>query len=223
MKRVALIGVVALVAMFLSRPAGSDTRTGIGETVLLVVADVVDPGSAGATADRLNTRFGELRGFSIDSTDAYDVRAILVQTSADLVRSSCGGPSSLECPPGATAVDVFRPVGLRYVPKSDAAAFGDPSRCGRVGAPPCQRERVRALLGSGSRFEAGRSVIATGFRTKRGAAEFIEFARTAGVTGLVTVQARKLGGGDIGLGQEPHPNGGGPLEVHLDDQEAFQR
>jgi hypothetical protein len=51
----------------------------------------------------------------------------------------------------------------------------------------------------------------------------MEFARSVGITGLVTVQAFKLGGGDVGLGQEPHPDGSGPLDGPLDDQESYQR
>lgn len=223
MRRLALICVLGLAAAIPARSAGSDIRTGIGETVLLVVADVVDPASATSVAKKLNARFGEFQGFSVDRTEAYAVRAVLVQTTADLVRSSCGIPASLDCPEGTSAVDVFRPVELRYVPKVDIATFRYPSPCGRVGSPPCQRDRVLKVLGSALRFAPERSVIATGFRTKRGAAEFVELARMAGVTGLVTVQALKTGGGDIGLGQEPHPNGAGPLEIPLDDQEAFQR
>ena len=223
MRRLAWICIFGLVAVLPARPAGSDIRTGIGESVLLVVADVVDPASAPGVASKLNARFGEFQGFSVDRTEAYDVRAVLVQTTADLVRSSCGSPAALDCPEGASAVDVFRPVGYRYVRKLDIATYAFPSPCGRVGLAPCQRDRVLKFLGSAVRFAPGRSLIATGFRTKRGAAEFIELARMAGITGLVTVQALKIGGGDIGLGQESHPNGAGPLEIPLDDQEAFQR
>jgi hypothetical protein len=208
---------------------------GAGETVLLVVADVVETTDADARRDSINASFGELQGFFTDTTDAYDMKAALVQTTADAVRVSCPKVGALlkttiddellnlECPLDSAEVNVLRPVGLDRVPQDGFSSYPFPSTCGRVGAPPCQRERFRELFGDDLRFPVGKSVVATAFRTKQGAEEFVEFARSVGATGLVTVQAFKLGGGDIGLGQEPHPDGSGPLEGPLGDQEAFQR
>ena len=228
----ALIGLVSFRAV---AAAPTLERTGIGESILLVVADITDPSRAEARARTLNARFGALSGFAVDSTDGYDLRAALVQSSPDVVVVKCPAIGNvfqktvssemltLECRTDVARVDVQRPVVLQYVPRSSLASFAWPDPCGGVGLPPCQKERLMQLFGDDLRMPLRRALIASGFRTKAGAEEFIALARTFGVTDLVTIQAYKLGGRSIGLGQEAHPDGSGPLEGPLPDQDAHQR
>ena len=206
---------------------------GIGETVLLVVGDITTPASAASRRDALNARFGDLQGFSVDSTDNYVLKGVLLQTSPDTTRISCAAglevfPAyvgdrfrTLECPSGATSVDVVRDITLRYLTRTAFLTYV-PGGCGSVGQVPCQAARLRQLLGTTVKLVAGRSIIATAFRTKAGAEQFMQFARAAGATNLVVMQAFKAGGGAMGLGQEPAPDGSGPLSHALADQEGFQ-
>jgi hypothetical protein len=57
----------------------------------------------------------------------------------------------------------------------------------------------------------GRWLVLTAFRTQRGADEFIATAAHFGITNLTRIVARYTGEAYIGLGQEPHPDGHGPL------------
>lgn len=219
--------------------AGADlgdlvSPTGVGETLVLVVADGSHTLSeAAVTREEANARFGDLQGFSVDEAAHYDVTGALVQVTPDTVPVACpesgavfetvldGTALDLDCPAGRSSVDVLRPVDLAYVPAADYPRF--PSPCGDVGEVPCQEERYRELLGDDLAFEPGAVLLLSAFRTKQGAEEFVELARAAGVEHLVVVQARKLGGGDVGLGQEPAPDGSGPLVEPLADQESYQR
>ncbi|HYZ94114.1 MAG TPA: hypothetical protein VFA34_17200 [Actinomycetota bacterium] len=169
------------------------TTTGVGESLILVIAAQVPAADAASKLDSVNAPFGELSGFSIDAADSYEVTGAYVRTTPDTVDIPCG--EELDCADGLTAVHELQPIVLEQVP-ADVGAY--------------------ALLPQ-------HALVLTGFRTKRGAEEFLELARAAGVTGLVTIQARKTGGGAIGLGQEPHPDGSGPLLGPLADQELYQR
>ncbi len=170
------------------------TTTGVGETLVLVVAAQVPPSEAEHALATVNAGFGDLKGFSIDGADAYELTGGYLQVSPDTVDVACG--AEIGCPDGLTTARELQAVDLQLVPTDALTSFA---------------------LGP------QQSLIVTGFRTKQGAEEFLELARAAGVTGLVTVQARKLGGGDIGLGQEPHPDGSGPLLAPLANQELYQR
>lgn len=57
----------------------------------------------------------------------------------------------------------------------------------------------------------GRWLVATAFRTDQGAVEFEELAAAVGVPSASRVAGRYLGSDFVGLGQEPHPDGTGPL------------
>lgn len=57
----------------------------------------------------------------------------------------------------------------------------------------------------------GRWLLVSAFRTRRGANEFVGLAARFGASGLTEVVARYTGTTYIGLGQEPHPDGSGPL------------
>lgn len=61
----------------------------------------------------------------------------------------------------------------------------------------------------------GRWLVLSAFRTVRGAAEFEEQARFAGAKSLRRIMAVYRGRAWIGLGQEPNPDGTGPLNGPL--------
>jgi hypothetical protein len=226
----ALAVLATLAGMTVRADVGVD---GSGEDLILVVAgSFPTSGDASRAAALMDARFGEVEGFSVDAAVHYAINGVHLQTSADLLPVPCKGSlfatildgrkELLECPKGRTTVRLFRPVELAYVPRSAWATYAFP-RCGAVGRPPCQRERYREVLGDAPAFGAGSHLLLTAFRTRTGAEEFLALARTLGVGGLVTVNARKLGGGDVGLGQEPHPDGSGPLVGPLPDQSSYQR
>lgn len=169
------------------------STVGVGETLVLVVAAQAPFAEAERALATVNARFGELDGFSIDSASNYEPTAGYVQIGPDTVDVPC---AELDCPDGLTTAHQLQPIDLQFVPLATLTSFA---------------------------LAPQQSLVLTGFRTKRGAEEFLELARAAGVTGLVTIQARKLGGADIGLGQEPHPDGSGPLLGPLPDQELYQR
>lgn len=166
---------------------------GTGETLVLVVAAQLPAADAPARLAEVNAGFGELQGFALDSAEHYEPVAHYLREGPDWLEVPC--EDALGCPDATTTVKELQPVALRWTPLDTTAS---------------------ALV-------AGHTLVLTGFRTKRGAEEFLELARAAGLQGLTVLQARKLGGGDIGLGQEPHPDGSGPLLGPLPDQESFQR
>lgn len=87
---------------------------------------------------------------------------------------------------------------------NETLGFGDLQ--GYYVVPTSQFDGLEAALPS-----PGAWVLATAFRTKRGAAEFVELARAAGAPAFVTPRVQSLGGWFTGLGQEEAPDGMGPL------------
>jgi hypothetical protein len=70
-----------------------------------------------------------------------------------------------------------------------------------------QFQGLRDHLGSkGSDF-----VLVSAFRTEQGAADFIEVARANDAPAILTPRLLNRGDEYVGLGQEPHPDGSGPL------------
>ena len=174
---------------------------GVGETLVLVIAAQVPAAEGTALLEKVNASFGELQGFSIDDAANYQLTGLYVREGAEMVEVACA--EDVGCPGGISTALELQPVQLRHVPL-DAVPSIAPS-LGAFG------------------FLPGHSILVSGFRTKRGAEEFVDLARAVGLTDLTVVQARKLGGGDVGLGQEPHPDGSGPLLGPLADQDAYQR
>jgi hypothetical protein len=74
-------------------------------------------------------------------------------------------------------------------------------------APTDQFPGLDRVLGDGS----AEFVLVSAFRTGRGAREFLDLVRSAGAAGFVTPRLLNLGQEYVGLGQEPHPDGSGPL------------
>ena len=224
---VALLG-VAVAGAFLLPPRREVHQTvtpaaGTGEHLVLVVADIVSSAHVSSRLAELNASFGDLQGFYADASDAYAITGALVRSSADEVRLRCADHPEYDCPRAARDVAVQRAVKHRYVARTAFREHAFPPDCGRTARPPCERRRFVDLFGSDLRMPAGRTVIATAFRTRDGAAQFVAFARTLGIRGLVAIQAHKSGGDDVGLGQETHPGGNGPLTHELPDQAERQR
>jgi hypothetical protein len=70
-----------------------------------------------------------------------------------------------------------------------------------------QFEGLREFLGS----SADEYVLVTGFRTEAGATGFLDLAAAAGQPGLLSPRLTNRGDVYVGLGQEAHPDGSGPL------------
>lgn len=68
-----------------------------------------------------------------------------------------------------------------------------------------------AGLGPALDVPVTRHVLVSAFRTEEGAREFLELARAAGAPGILIPRTLNRGGAYVGLGQEAHPDGGGPL------------
>jgi hypothetical protein len=210
---------------------GADPATGIGETLLLVVADVTPRDLSADRLATLNESFGEVQGFYADPAAGYELVGALLQTSADLLVEPCSGlieplTASIQlddpdCPPGGVA-KILQPVTTTHVGLADLNELATAALCERSG-DSCGLDRIKQLLGDDHHLDASSLLLATAFRTKRGAQEFLELARVNGIRDLVTLQVRKLSGGDVGLGQEPAPDGSGPLTGPLPDQEIYQR
>jgi hypothetical protein len=78
--------------------------------------------------------------------------------------------------------------------------------------------------GVGPTLAPGTWILLSAFRTLRGAQEFVELARAAtGSSDFLVLRVKKLGGPYVGLGQEAHPDGSGPLRGPLPNQETYQR
>ena len=66
---------------------------------------------------------------------------------------------------------------------------------------------LRRVLGA----SAADHVLVTAFRTEEGAVDFLGLARAMDAPALVTPRLENLGFEYVGLGQEAHPDGSGPL------------
>ncbi|GEM_PF-6412241 len=181
--------------------------TGVGEESLIVVvhsvwADGEEP-SPGLEA------FGDMQGFYFDLASNYEVLGAYVQQTPDYSTESGGSRESV-------------PVELEHVELAALEAeLAENAECGREDLRPCPNPALLAFVANGFRFDGGSTLALSGFRTKAGAEGFIEMARAFGLEGLFALRVEKTGGGLIGLGQEEHPDGSGPLLgplPNIDDQ-----
>ena len=202
--------------------------TGVGETILIVVGgDFASLAQAEAAEAAAQQTFGHLQGFYIDESANYDVVGVYEQTSVDLRVVPCADwkhETKMECPPGISKVKAYQDVRLRHVAWADARPFlsaKDEANCGTPGLRPCVRAKLNQLLTNTLALKPGRFLLLNAFRTKQGAAEGVEFART-GVDQVSVLQVLKTGGGYIGLGQEGSPDGSGPLSGPLPDPAKYQ-
>jgi hypothetical protein len=102
-------------------------------------------------------------------------------------------------------------VGGSFATRAEAQAanagltFGDVQ--GYYVAATDQFQGLRASLGAA----AGDYVLVSAFRTEAGALEFADLATSAGLPALITDRLYNRGDEYVGLGQEPAPDGSGPL------------
>lgn len=212
-----------------SQPDGADTGelvpiAGVGEQLLIVVGGDY---ASEAEAQSAAVPFGEMQGFYVDSSANYQVLGLYDQTNPDLRAIGCDSPEAgvgAACTNGARSLQAYQPVVLIYVPLSSAPNLLARSRpCGGLGLPPCVEKRFRSLLTDQLQLVPGRYLLLSAFRTKAGAASFVELARTAGSTDVVVLRVVKTGGGYVGLGQEANPDGvSGPLLFPLPDPSRYQ-
>lgn len=152
---------------------------------------------------------GDMQGFYFDLASNYEVLGAYVQQTPDFSTES-----------GVSEVAPV-PVELEHVePAALESELAENAECGREDLRPCPNPALLAFVANGFRFEAGSTLALSGFRTKAGAEGFIEFARAVGVEGLFALRVRKTGGRYIGLGQEAHPDGSGPLLTPLPNIDA---
>lgn len=173
--------------------------TGVGEELILVVATAVPSVDAATTASE-QFQFHEFSSFYIDAASNYDVLGTYEQVSPDEVTVPCRQNvlgmvgAGIGCEDGEVAAIFPLSVDLQYIAGAD-----------------------------GSLWSRDSFLLLTAFRTKTGAEEFLAYARDMeSFKPLATVRATKLGGGYVGLGQEAHPNGSGPLYDALPNPSDFQ-
>ena len=128
---------------------------------------------------------------------------------------AAAGPEALTDPQGRQPMDrgvgerILLVVGGAYPTEAAAVAAAEGMSLGDLqgyyALPVAQFEGLREQL-----TQPGDWVAATGFRTERGAQEFVELASAAGVPAFVTERVRNLGSRFFGLGQETRPDGSGP-------------
>lgn len=102
-------------------------------------------------------------------------------------------------------------VGGVYATKEEADAANAQISLGDVQGyyvvPVAQFQGFREQIG-----EAGEFALVSAFRTEEGAQDFVTAMQSFGYPASVApTRVRSLGGLYAGLGQEPDPNGGGPL------------
>lgn len=197
---------------------------GVGERFLIVVGnDYAWEAEARAAA----VPFGEMQGFYVDSTSNYRVLGLYEQASPDLGTISCESADARAggaCTNGSGSLQAYQPVELTYVSLPSAPSLLARTRaCGGLDQPPCVERRFRALLTDELQLVPDRFLLLSAFRTKAGAAAFVELARTVGSVDVVVLRVLKTGGGYVGLGQEANPDGvSGPLVAPLPDPDVYQ-
>jgi hypothetical protein len=128
---------------------------------------------------------------------------------------AAAGPEALNDPEARQPMDrgvgerVLLVVGGVYPTESAATQAAEEFSLGDLQGyyvlPVSQFDGLREQLS-----DPGSWVVATGFRTDRGASEFLELVSANGVPGFVTERVRNLGPRFFGLGQESNPEGTGP-------------
>jgi hypothetical protein len=210
----------------------SDTlleSSGVGESLILVVA-----GRYGTQLDAEHAagslQFGDLQGYYIESTNNLSpLTAYYVEAGPGSVAVTCTVEEARALHPGAcepdSAIDVrvLLPVRLLKYDPIYLAFCSDQSVDCHDDLRDAIAEGMFETVGSLVRLPPDQWVLVSAFRTKAGAEQFLDMNHAGGVEHLSTIQVRKLGGGYIGLGQEEHPDGSGPLLESLPDQEAFQQ
>jgi hypothetical protein len=204
--------------------------TGRGENLLLVVVDsYATQAEASQRAGEIS--YGDVQGLYVAPSDAFSVLGVYEQTNAAFVSSSCDTPRPEDvhvCETGQfDRIRVHQEPRLRRLDGARWHAELDNRRtrsggCARNDAPPCVADRFDQLLGEDGQLESGRWLLLSGFRTKLGAQQFLTSTQAARQEDAVVLRVRKHDDSDVGLGQEPHPSGNGPLVGPLDRQDSYQ-
>jgi hypothetical protein len=170
---------------------------------------------------------GDMAGFYVDSTEAYDVVGVYQQVDPDIVLMKCEevAKTAGECEPGSI-IESHQAITLQYQALTTGAGLAldpDEQRCDSIGHLPCTGQRLSALLADDGQFKKGTFILLSAFRTLSGAQEFAELARDRGAS-ISAVRAVKSGDTYIGLGQEANPDGeSGPLLGPLSDPDKYQQ
>jgi len=122
-------------------------------------------------------------------------------------------------------VDVRLPVHLKYFPADSSTARVIQDRIGACTESPFDRpcpDDIVADISDSWQLDPDAVYRLTAFRTRAGAEAFVEMVRDIAEIDASILRVRKLGGPYIGLGQEPAPDGSGPLLNPLPGQERYQ-
>lgn len=195
---------------------------GLGESLVVVVAGTFPSAQAAEAAISAQLSLGEFDGFhAVPVTD--------LRLDGAYVRSA-PGREPVPCATTATVAGAcgLGTVELALVPLDELdAAREEPciDTLDSVELPLCfepGEATLRAAFGDPTRWAA-----VTAFRTLAGATRFlgtVEAMRGPGFAAdlLVVHAVRTAGDTGIGLGQEEHPDGSGPLGDELPDQASYQ-
>lgn len=222
---------------------------GFEESLILVVGGLYDSEQEASAAVAASNQ-GETAGYYLAATDDFRLQAgyassapssssipcdpvnmpgvaaqlpELAQVSAAQLQEQC--KVAIKAGAGPT-LNVARDSRLEWLPVSTkphgGRSMANPKACEAGSA--CLGG-VPRLLGSSVELPQGKWMAVSAFRTKRGAEEFMTWMRQAsGHEPAMVVQVlRVTGTSTIGLGQEAHPDGQGPLNAELPDQARWQR
>jgi hypothetical protein len=207
-----------------------DPGTGRGETLMLAVTGSYQT-RAEAEAAAASVHFGDVQGMYVVPTDGLSVLGVYEQKNPVFVSSSCQQPRPEDvhvCESGEFAsIRVQQEPQLRRVNGTAwrqelAHRRASRGQCAKTDAPPCVTDTFDRLLGEDGQFTPGQWLVTSGFRAKLGAEQFLRVLQAAGHEDAVAVRVKKDDEWEVGLGQEPHPDGSGPLLRPLREPERHQ-
>ncbi len=223
--------------------------SGDGESLVIVTGGIFDTREQALAAAK-KTAVGDMQGFYVDTTDNYTVKGVYPQATRETFRIRCGDNLVDSVTQLADVGVITTPFQVqRLCDKSDTAVsevyetldFTVPVQLGvkapvlemttwtwsvpncmapTADTPECMQQSVAFSL-TGTALPPGKYLLLSGFRTKFGAEQFMDFMRSADFR-VSALQVSKRGSQYVGLGQEPHPDGSGPLQVELPSQETYQ-
>lgn len=199
-------------------------QVGRGERMILVVAGRY-PTESEAHAAAAALEMGDVAGFYVDAASNYRLLGAYDQTSPDVVAVACDAVADApaDCAARGRSLRAPQEIRFRYVPEAGISALLAAPRpgCGAIDAAPCIAVRLARILSNG-RLDPSSWLVLSAFRTRVGAEQWATWARDHGAT-VAAIRVVKRGGGYVGLGQEPHPDGSGPLFDPPVDPDAAQR
>lgn len=203
-------------------------HSGRGESLILVVGGVYETRTEAEAAAALSQT--EVQGFYVASAGDFQLLDTYAQISADRTELDCSASDFMErarkmpelaqiserqlrwhCGDQGGRLSVVRDVQLS---REEGSCQED---------SPC-RAAARAGLGSSMTWPDGDEwIVASAFRTLPGSQEHMTYLRdVAQVPAFAVRVLRERGETDLGLGQEAHPDGSGPLVGPLPNQTMHQ-